>query len=259
DYGHLRDDLLEDLLAAARRNLQSGADGFWAFGIGAVFSAADAGASRQLLAGVVCGERRAERWSSSGKPQAPGYFQARGLLQSALSSLAIPTDDRVLRDHPLLHPGRAAQIVVEGRPAGWFGQLHPQRCEELDLPLVTYGFQLDLASLLNAATRPNRWRPPFTPFPTVPAAERDLALVVPESTTAAALLAVIRKAGRPLLEQAELIDRYAGAQVENGQCSQAFRLRYRDPRRTLTDQDVERAHGAITAALAKQPGVRLRV
>lgn len=259
DYGHLRDDLLEDLLAAARRNLQSGADGFWAFEIGAVFSPADAGASRQLLAGVVCGERRAERWSSSGKPQAPGYFQARGLLQSALSSLAIPTDDRVLRDHPLLHPGRAAQIVVEGRPAGWFGQLHPQRCEELDLPLATYGFQLDLASLLNAATRPNRWRPPFTPFPTVPASERDLALVVPESTTAAALLAVIRKAGRPLLEQAELIDRYAGAQVENGQCSQAFRLRYRDPRRTLTDQDVERAHGAITAALAKQPGVRLRV
>jgi phenylalanyl-tRNA synthetase beta chain len=259
DYGHLRDDLLEELLAAARRNLQSGADGFWAFEIGAVFNAADGGASRQLLAGVVCGERRAERWSTSGKPQLPSYFQARGLLQSALSSLAIPTEDRVLSDHTLLHPGRAAQVVVEGRPAGWFGQLHPQQCAALDLPESTYVFQLELAALLTAATRRNRWQPAFAPFATVPASERDLALVVPETTTAASLLSVIRKAGRPLLEQAELIDRYTGAQVEQGQCSQAFRLRYRDPKRTLTEEDVEKAHSAIRAALEKQPGVQLRV
>lgn len=259
DYGHLRDDLLEELLAAARRNLQSGADGFWAFEIGAVFNTADNGAGRQLLAGVVCGERRAERWSTSGKPQPPSYFQARGLLQQALSSLMIPTEDRVLSDHPLLHPGRAAQLVVEGRPAGWFGQLHPEQCASLDLPEHTFMFQLELASLLTAATRRNRWQPAFAPFATVPASERDLALVVPDNTAAATLLSVIRKAGRPLLEHAELIDRYSGAQVGEGQCSQAFRLRYRDPKRTLTEDDVEKAHTAIRTALEKQPGVQLRV
>lgn len=259
DYGHLRDDLLEELLGAARRNLQSGADGFWAFEIGAVFHAADGGASRLLLAGVMAGERRAERWTTSGKPQPPSYFHARGVVQQALSSLAIPTEDRALKDHPLLHPGRAAQIVVEGRPAGWFGQLHPQQCEALDLPEATHVFQLDLAALLTAATRRNRWQPAFAPFATVPASERDLALVVPESTGAAALLSVIRKAGRPLLEHAELIDRYTGAQVGEGLCSQAFRLRYRDPKRTLTEDDVEKAHAAIRAALEKQPGVQLRV
>ena len=258
DYGHLRDDLLGELLAAAKRNLQSGADGFWAFEIGSVFSTADNGAGRQLLAGVVCGERRGERWSTSGKAQPPNYFQARGLLQQALSSLMIPTEDRVLSDHALLHPGRAAQLVVEGRPAGWFGQLHPEQCETLDLPEHTFVFQLELASLLTAATRRNRWQPAFAPFATVPASERDVALVVPTSTTASALLNVIRKAGRPLLENAELIDRYSGSQVGEGQCSQAFRLRYRDSKRTLTDEDVEKAHGAILSALQKQPGVQLR-
>ena len=259
DYGHLRDNLLEELLAAARRNLQSGAAGFWAFEIGAVFDAAAGGTSRQLLAGVVSGERRAERWSNSGKPQPPSYYQARGLLQQALSTLAIPSEDRVLTDQPLLHPGRAAQIVVEGRPAGWFGQLHPQQCGAADLPEATYGFQLDLAALITAATRRNRWQPAFSPFATVPASERDLALVVPERTGAAALLSVIRKAGKPLLEHAELVDRYSGAQLGEGLCSQAFRLRYRDPRRTLTDEEVEQAHAAIRSALEKQPGVQLRV
>lgn len=259
DYGHLRDDLLEELLAAATRNLQSGADGFWAFEIGAVFAASDGGASRQLLAGVVCGERRGERWTTSGKPNPPSYFGARGLLQQALSSLSIPTEDRVLKDHPLLHPGRAAQIVVEGRPAGWFGQLHPQKCAALDLPETTHVFQLEMAALITAATRRNRWQPAFAPFATVPASERDLALVVPEATGAATLLSVIRKAGRPLLEHAELIDRYSGEQVGEGQCSQAFRLRYRDAKRTLTDEEVEKAHTAIRTALSQQPGVQLRV
>jgi phenylalanyl-tRNA synthetase beta chain len=69
---------------------------------------------------------------------------------------------------------------------------------------------------------------------------------------------VIRKAGKPLLEHAELVDRYVGDQLAEGQCSQAFRLRYRDPDRTLTDEDVERAHAAVQAALEKQLGAQLR-
>ena len=82
--------------------------------------------------------------------------------------------------------------------------------------------------------------------------------MVPRDTTAAALLAAIRKAGRPLLERADLLDRYEGAQVGEGQCSQAFRLRYRDSRRTLTDAEVEQAHGQVRAALEKQFGAVLR-
>jgi phenylalanyl-tRNA synthetase beta chain len=258
DYGHLRDNLHEELLAAARRNLQSGQPGFWAFEIGQVFSAAAGSGERHLLVGVICGERRAERWTSSGKPLPLTYGQARGVLQQALASLAIPSEDRPLVDQPLLHPGRAAHIVVEGRPAGWFGQLHPEQAQALDLPDSTHLFELELGALLTAATRRNRWQPAFAPFATVPASERDLAVVVAADCRSADLLQVIRKAGKPLLEHAELVDRYAGDQLADGQCSQAFRLRYRDPDRTLTDGDVDRAHAAVQAALEKQLGAQLR-
>ena len=258
DYGYLRDNLHGELLAAARRNLQSGQPGFWAFEIGQVFSSDVARSARQLLAGVICGERRGERWSSSGKPQPPSYHQARGLLQQALVALAIPIEDRPLTQHPLLHPGRAAQLVVEGRPQGWFGQLHPEQAEKLDLPQTSIIFELELDALLIAATRRNRWQPAFAPYATVPASERDLAVVVAASTNSAELLQVIRKAGKPLLEHAELVDRYEGGQLAAGQCSQAFRLRYRDASRTLTDEEVEAAHSSIRAALEKQLGALLR-
>ena len=64
--------------------------------------------------------------------------------------------------------------------------------------------------------------------------------------------------GKPLLEHAELIDRYEGSQVDSQCCSQAFRLRYRDPQRTLTDEQVEQAHATVRAALEKQFGASLR-
>jgi phenylalanyl-tRNA synthetase beta chain len=266
DYGYLRDELHSELLQAARRNLQASQPGFWGFEIGQVFPGGPGEeGERQMLAGVLCGERYGELWSCSGKPRPPAYSQARGVLQAALAPLRLPLEDRPLPKDPcpgpdgdLLHPGRRAELVLEGRPAGWFGQLHPARAESLDLPDATYLFALSLAPLLNAATRSNRWQPAFAPFPTVPASERDLALVVPNDTTAAALLGAIRKAGRPLLERADLVDRYEGAQLGEGQCSQAFRLRYRDSRRTLTDAEVEQAHARVRAAVAKQFGAVLR-
>ncbi|MCT0199351.1 phenylalanine--tRNA ligase subunit beta [Synechococcus sp. CS-1325] len=261
DYSHLRDSLIEELLQAARRNLQASQPGFWGFEIGTVFELIPGSAvprERPELAGLICGERRAELWSSGGKPRHPDYFDARGVLQLALASLAIPCEDRPLSSHPLLHPGRAAELVLEGRVIGWFGQLHPAQAERLDLPEATYLFQAPLEALLTAATRRNRWQPSFSIFATVPASERDLALVVPHDVTAAALLATIRKAGRPLLESAELVDRYGGDQIAAGAVSQSFRLRYRDPRRTLTDADVEQCHAAIRAALDRQFGAQLR-
>jgi phenylalanyl-tRNA synthetase beta chain len=262
DYSRLRDGLVEELLLAARRNLQAGRSGFWAFEIGTVFAPGAQGPSQsQRLAGLVCGSRASELWSTGGKPIAPGYFQARGLVQQVLSSLGIPGEDRLLTnpgDQSLLHPGRSAQVVIEGRPVGWFGQLHPLQAESLDLPEATHLFELELGPLLTAATRRNRYQPSFAAYATVPASERDLALVVPTSVSSGQLLAAIRKAGKPLLEQADLLDRYEGAQVAAGSCSQAFRLRYRDAKRTLTEAEVEQAHQAVRTALESQFQAQLR-
>jgi phenylalanyl-tRNA synthetase beta chain len=250
-------------LQAARRNLQASQQGFWGFEIGQVFHPTDdLPREESLVAGVIVGERRSELWSSSGKSRCPDYYEARGVLQAALAPLQLPIEDRPsdgsVAEQGLLHPGRCAQLLVEGRPAGWFGQLHPARAEQLDLPDATYLFGLSLQPLLSAATRRNRWQPSFRPFATVPASERDLAIVVPENTTASALLQAIRKAGKPLLEQVDLVDRYSGSQVEVGCCSQAFRLRYRDERRTLTDEEVQKAHEKVRTSLEKQFGARLR-
>jgi len=259
DYGHLRDELHGELLAAARRNLQSGQSGFWGFEIGTIFDAATPESTgRLMLAGLICGQRRSELWSSGGKASAPGYFEARGSLQQALDTLGVPVDDRRLSAHTLLHPGRAADLLIEGRRAGWFGQLHPAQAQSLDLPEGTYLFSLDFAALSAAASRQARLRPSFKPFATVPASERDVAVVSGLDMLSAEVLSIMRKAGRPLLEHVELIDSFSGEPLGPEVCSRTYRLRYRDPGRTLTDADVDAAHNNVRQALASRAGLELR-
>jgi phenylalanyl-tRNA synthetase beta chain len=117
---------------------------------------------------------------------------------------------------------------------------------------------LNLDRLLDAATRSNRWAPIYKSFPTVPASERDLAVVVDRSSTAGDLIQAIRKAGKPLLEHVELIDRFEGNQLGEHKVSQAFRLRYRSQNETLTDDKIQPVHEKVRAALSKQFNAELR-
>ena len=259
ETSHLRASLWEEHLRVCQRNLQASKPGCWLFEIGNVFAShGDAIAQQARLGGVICADRRLERWSTSGKAAPPDYFQARGVLTRVFQAFQLDVIDRPSTGDGRFHPGRCAELVLEGRPLGNFGQLHPLLCEQFDLPDQTYLFDLDVTRLLEAATRSNRWTPVYKPYPTVPAMERDLAVVVHRNQHSAELLQAIRKAGKPLLESVELIDRFEGGQLTDDQCSQAFRLRYRGKANTLTDEQVQPVHEKVRQALTRQFNAELR-
>ena len=259
ETSHLRTNLWEEHLAVCLRNLKASQDGCWVFEIGTTYSGSptDVVETRQLC-GVMSGERRMECWTSSGKPVPLDYHSARGRLAEVMQALKLELGDRRLTDDPRLHPGRSATLILEGRPLGCFGQLHPELAAKQDLPEATYLFELDLQRLLAAATRSNRWMPAFKAFATVPASERDLAVVVERSIASSDLAQCIRKAGKPLLEAVTLIDRFEGEQLGAGMASQAFRLRYRGKAETLTEDQVAPVHDKIRKALVKQFSADLR-
>ena len=259
ETSHLRTSLWQEHLQICQRNLQASQPGCWVFEIGHVFQPANQEIVQSArLGGVICGDRRMSRWFTSGKSQAPDYYMARGVLATVLNSMGLETQDSFLVDDSRLHPGRAAAVVVEGRTLGCFGQLHPMLCSKYELPDCTYLFDLDFQRLLEAVTRRNLWVPSFKTFSSLPAMERDLAMIVPKTLSAADLMQAIRKAGKPLLESVELIDRFEGGQLPNDQCSQAFRLRYRSKDSTLTDEQLQPVQEKVRQALVKQFKVELR-
>ncbi|KGG24718.1 MULTISPECIES: phenylalanine--tRNA ligase subunit beta [unclassified Prochlorococcus] len=259
ETSHLRTNLWEEHLRICQRNLQSSQPGCWLYEIGNVYTQTGEQINqRAVLGGVICAERRFERWSTNGKIKSMTYHQARGQLAQVFKGLKLDINDLPLKDNPSLHPGRSAELFVEGKLLGHFGQLHPALSERLDLPEATYLFALDLQYIIQAATRSNRWTPIFRPFPTVPAMELDLAVIVSRECSCSDLMQAIRKAGKPLLEHVELIDRFEGGQLDHDSCSQAFRLRYRSKDSTLSEDRVNPIHEKVRQALVKQFSAELR-
>ncbi|MGB6227705.1 MAG: phenylalanine--tRNA ligase subunit beta, partial [Pseudonocardiaceae bacterium] len=150
------------------------------------------------------------------------------------------------------HPGRCAQLQVEGHPVGHAGELHPAVVEVLGLPPRTCAMELDLDALPLTDRRP---APVVSPYPPV---LQDVALVVDTSVPVAELTATLRRGAGELLEDVRLFDVYTGDQIGAGKRSLAFALRFRAHDRTLTAAEASAARDAAVAAAIQTHNATLR-
>jgi phenylalanyl-tRNA synthetase beta chain len=88
--------------------------------------------------------------------------------------------------------------------------------------------------------------------------DRDLAVVVAEEVTAAAILDTARSAAGDLLRELRLFDVYRGAPLAATEKSVAIRFVLQAHDRTLTDAEVDGVVAAVTAALAAELAGRIR-
>jgi phenylalanyl-tRNA synthetase beta chain len=163
---------------------------------------------------------------------------------------AEPPDAR----HPHRHPGRTALILdAEGRAYGSLGEVHPAVAAAWDLP----GRPVDAAVALDRllALVPDGGR--AAPVPAAQPIDRDLALVVSDTTPAGELLRLVRQAGGPLLVDARLFDVYRGEQLGAGRVSYALSLRFQ-PTEAGDEAAVEKALNRIRGSLRHHLSAELR-
>ena len=111
----------------------------------------------------------------------------------------------------MLHPGRAARVLVDGIAVGWLGELHPRIVKEFELPRAPILFELDLASLLAGGL------PAARPVSRLPVVRRDLAVVVADGVPAQDVLAALDAAKPAHVDTIRLFDVYRGPGIESGQ------------------------------------------
>ncbi len=181
---------------------------------------------------------------------------AKGVVELLCRRLgAVPPAYRPLSDSAILHPGRAALADSAAKLSGVIGELHPTLAEALELgPERVILGEVSIQGLTMGSAPIAR----VSPIPRYPAVERDLAVIVAETTPAATVDAVIRAAAGPLLARTRLFDVYRGAPLGDGEKSLAERLVFQAPDRTLTDPEIDAAMTSIVESLAAELGARRR-
>ncbi len=196
------------------------------------------------LALLLTGRRQPEFWGegAGAVAQPLDFFDIKGVVEAVAGDLHLPDVSFRPASAAYLHPGRSAQLVIAGKPVGAFGQLHPRYADRLGLGgrLVLAG-EFDLDAIL--AALPPRYA--YAPVPRFPAALRDVAVIVDEGVPAERVAAEIRAAGGDLLRDVRLFDLYRGESIPAGKKSLAYALTYQAEDRTLTDNEVDRAHRKI--------------
>jgi phenylalanyl-tRNA synthetase beta chain len=174
-------------------------------------------------------------------------------VKADVEALAAPVAARFeTAAHPAFHPGRSARVLLDGRPAGWLGELHPRWQRKYELPQPAVLFELDVA-LLEAVPMP-RFEPP-SKYPPV---ARDISAVFASAVPVQAVLDAMQAEKPLIVRSVALIDVYRGEGVPLGSKSLAFRVVMQHTERTLTDAEADAARDELVALLGRKFSATLR-
>ncbi|MFZ5449709.1 MAG: phenylalanine--tRNA ligase subunit beta [Thermodesulfobacteriota bacterium] len=249
----MRASLLPGLLDTLRRNTLQQVLDVRLFELSKVFSpraGEDLPREEHWLTGLMYGAREEAAWNTS--RDLVNFFDLKGAVETLLDGLLIP-DVTFAPDGLPGYLRYGAKVFSGKRELGVLGELQGGITDKLDLEGAVYVFNLDFDALCQSSVPPL-----FTPLPRYPAVYRDIALVLPEAVPGARVVEALYAHGQPWLVEARLFDVYSGDPVPAGKRSLAFRLSYRDPERTLTDDLVNSHHQALVVALEKELGAELR-
>jgi phenylalanyl-tRNA synthetase beta chain len=257
----MRSSLVGSLVQILRNNLARKAPRVRIFEIGRVFSrdaavqstlTSVAGVAQPLrVAGLAWGPSEQLQWGEAERNV--DFFDVKGDVEQLLAPRAVTF---VAAEHPAMHPGRCAAVLVDGQAIGHVGEFHPRWRQAYELPTAPIVFELDLAAVQA------RDVPQGQPLPRQQAARRDLALVVQEHVRHDELMAALRDDATGLVRSATLFDVYRPkadvADFAAGERSLAVRLELLSDDATLTDEIIDAAVAAAIARATAACGARLR-
>ena len=257
----MRRSLLASVLEAAEKNAR--AESISMFEIGSVFepvrndpsSGSGLGLPKEprRLAMVMTGLRTATAWDvKDSKPL--DFFDMKGRIEHLLSGLRYSNVSYTVTDSvDYLHPGKSAEVKVNGQTVGVFGELHPLTKEKYEFgsaPVVVAEFDLETLRKSNPTYG-------ITPVADVPPVLEDIAIIVDESVPAERVANLIRQTGGKTVTDVRLFDVYRDEKIGARKKSLAYSLTYQSDK-TMTDAEAAAIRTKIVKRLEHEVGAKLR-
>lgn len=176
------------------------------------------------------------------------FYLLKGLVENLLNYLGFKNRiDYSVEVLPDMHPTISARILIDRKPVGIIGKVHPSRVKG-----DVFVCELSLTELYEKTIKPIKFKE-ASKYPDI---KKDIAFVVNNETTNSELEAVIKHAGGRLLDSVEIFDIYRD--VTPGKKSMAYNLTFKDATRTLSDEEVMDVFNNIIKEVESKLDAKLR-
>lgn len=248
DWNVMRRTLTYGLYKNVVHNFHQGQESGMLFEVGPCFGEEKPGDYREeyRVAGIIWGQPE-NMWSTSKK--GADLFKMKAALEAIYQNFWLqgfgilqPKDRAEIPQ--FLHRGQAGWVMHQARADeksgestsfdGYFGAIHPQLLDDDKIRVPVTVFELSMRPFAAA-------KPPlqgYRGFSRQPSVTRDLSLVMPRSLAVGEVMSTMREAGGDLLKAVSVFDVFEGGNLEQGQKSVSFRLRFQDKASTLQDEVV---------------------
>ncbi|RIX45554.1 MAG: phenylalanine--tRNA ligase subunit beta [Rhodocyclales bacterium GT-UBC] len=249
----MRSSLLGGLLSNLITNLKRKQNRVRLFEVGRTFTREVEGkpvegfAQPWKLAGLAYGTALPEGWGRDGRKI--DFFDVKGDIEALLAPAELRFEKA---QHPALHPGRSARVLLDQAEIGYVGELHPEWVQKYALTQAPVLFELDFSVIKQVRV------PVFELVSNLPPVIRDLAVVVDQSLPLEQILDRLREVLPGLVKGVQLFDVYVGKGVPENKKSLAFRIVMQDTQRTLLDSEVDAAMQQLVSCLEQAFGAQLR-
>lgn len=183
------------------------------------------------------------------------FYYVKETLEKTFEELGI-YEYRFLREseNTIYHPGRCANMEINGEFIGTFGEIHPLVMENFEIKNRVIGGEFDFNKIVEFSDE----KITYVPLPKYPTSDRDLAILVDEDIMVSQIKEISKKEAGNLLEDFRVFDIYTGEQIQEGKKSIAFNMVFRSHEKTLKDQEVNEIIDKIVKLLTEEIGAILR-
>jgi phenylalanyl-tRNA synthetase beta chain len=203
---------------------------------------------------ALTGARNPLFWSGEERDAKLDAYDLKGIVEILFERLGLRGLQWTRATEPKGPYIESATITLGKQTLGTFGQLQPVLARKYDLrdPVFIAEFDLDLILARRNAAKS------FKAIPQFPGIRRDIAMLVPETVTHENVASAVKQLKPQNLESLELFDIFRGKNIPEGQKSVAYAFHYRNPQRTLTDNEVNAAHDRVVAELKTRLNAAIR-
>lgn len=249
DQSVLRPSLMPGMLQVIKYNLDRQIHNLSFFEIGRIHVLEEKQYKEQSASGIMLtGDVRPHHCEENTRQA--DFFDLKGILENVMRSFHVGPLDFQASDLHIFHPGRQASILVEGVVVATLGELHPSITQKVDIPQRVYYAEFNLHDLMQLRKTEIKMKS----IPQYPCSLRDWTVTMVEEEPVDSVFKAIRSLESPLLEEIQMVMIYRSERIGRQNKNVTYRFVYRDPKKTVSQEEVDREHSRLTHETSKLLG-----